>query len=286
MKSFKLIFLLLLSQLMTVLSFAQNQTGQLTILGEAGPSQLFKQVKAVRCDRLQKKCSQFYYINLNQTQKVEAGDYIVGFENSMYPGWVKVAAGQLVKLQLVKLKTPSEFSNQTKIRVFRDLDADIEKNKILFTQLHFGRPFFRLSQWSFGDLYLTKPGQLDITVRLNYDVCNRSQYTDPEVEEAKLVCQNATRARNSQNWRDMSPLFSFSGKDHMERELLKGQYVQNLVSEAGDRRQILMRRQLVSALIKGGDFVSVFPGKYRFLSDSSQGSSISQSAGPQTQNFD
>jgi len=286
MKSFKLIFLLLLSQLMTVLSFAQNQTGQLTILGEAGPSQLFKQVKAVRCDRLQKKCSQFYYINLNQTQKVEAGDYIVGFENSMYPGWVKVAAGQLVKLQLVKLKTPSEFSNQTKIRVFRDLDADIEKNKILFTQLHFGRPFFRLSQWSFGDLYLTKPGQLDITVRLNYDVCNRSQYTDPEVEEAKLVCQNATRARNSQNWRDMSPLFSFSGKDHMERELLKGQYLQNLVSEAGDRRQILMRRQLVSALIKGGDFVSVFPGKYRFLSDSSQGSSISQSAGPQTQNFD
>lgn len=283
MKSFKFICFL---QLIAALSFAQYQTGELRISGEAGPSQLFKQVKAVRCDRVQKKCSQFYYINLNQTQKVEAGDYIVGFENSLYPGWVKVAAGQVVNLQLVKLTTPSELSNQTKIRVFRDLDADIEKNKILFTQLHFGRPFFRLSQWSFGDLYLTKPGQLDITVRLNYDVCNRSQYTDPEVEEAKLICQNATRARNSQNWRDMSLLFSFSGKDHMERELLKGQYVQNLVSEAGDRRQILMRRQLVSALIKGGDFVSVFPGKYRFLSDSPGASSISQSAGSQSQNFD
>jgi hypothetical protein len=284
MKSFKILFLFFL--LCGHLSNAQSATGELEVKGEAGPSQLFQQVKAVRCDREFKKCSQFYFFNLNQSQKVEVGQYIVGFENSLYPGWVKVQAGQKTTLNLVKLATPSELSGQSRIRVFRDLDADIEKNKIYFTQLHFGRPFFRLSQWSFGDLYLTKPGMLDITVRLNYDVCNRSQYEDPEVEDAKVICENATRARNSQNWRNMSSLFQFSGKDHMQRSLLKGQYVQKLVSEAGDTRHILMRRQLVSGLIKGGDFVSVFPGRYRFLSDQPDASSISLSAGPQTQYFD
>lgn len=261
------------------------QTGEIEVLGEAGPSQLFKQIKAVRCDRETKKCSQFYFFNLNQSQKVESGQYIVGFENSLYPGWVTVDAGQKTTLNLVKLVTPSSLSSHSRIRVFRDLDTDIEKNKMFFTQLHFGRPFFRLSQWSFGDLYLTKPGMLDITVRLNYDVCNRSQYEDPEVEDAKVICESATRTKESQNWRNMSSLFQFGGKDHMGRPLQKGQYVQRLVSEAGDTRQILMRRQLVSGLIKGGDFVSVFPGRYRFLSDSSA-SSISLSAGSQTQYFD
>lgn len=263
--------------------FAQTK---LLVKGEAGPSQLFRQVKAIRCDRVAKKCTQFYYFNLNQPEKVEPGSYIVGFENSLYPGWVQVTTNQTTTLELVKVPVPASLASQARLRVFRDLDADIEKNKILFTQHHLGRPFFRLSQWSFGDLYLTKPGQLDITARLNYDVCNKSQYTDPEVEEAKLVCQNATKALQSQDWRNMSPLFQFSGKDHMERELQKGQYIQNLVSEAGDRRQILMRRQLVSALIKGTDFVSVFPGRYRFLSEVPHSSSFSVSVGPQTQNFD
>lgn len=275
-----LLSLLLLSNL----SWAQS--GELEVLGEAGPSQLFKQVKAVRCDREIKKCSQFYFFNLNQPQKLEPGQYIVGFENSLYPGWVTVQSNRKTSLSLVKLSTPRELAGKNRIRVFRDLDSDIEKNKIYFTQLHFGRPFFRLSQWNFGDLYLTKPGMLDITVRLNYDVCNRSQYEDPEVEDAKVICENATRARNSQNWRNMSSLFQFNGNDHMQRPLMKGQYVQKLVSEAGDTRHILMRRQLVSGLIKPGDFVSVFPGRYRFLSDAAGDSSISLSAGPQTQYFD
>lgn len=284
MKNFKVLVMLFI--FLGNLILAQAATGELEVLGEAGPSQLFKQVKAVRCDRELKKCSQFYFFNLNQVQKVEVGQYIVGFENSLYPGWVKVQAGQKTVLNLVKIVTPRELSGQNRIRVFRDLDTDIEKNKIYFTQLHFGRPFFRLSQWNFGDLYLTKSGMLDITVRLNYDVCNRSQYEDPEVEEAKLICESATRARNSQSWRNMSSLFQFGGKDHMQRSLQKGQYVQKLVSEAGDTRHILMRRQLVSGLIKSGDFVSVFPGRYRFLSDTSDSSSISLSAGPQTQYFD
>lgn len=284
MKNFK--FFVVIFNFLGNLILAQAATGELEVRGEAGPSQLFKQVKAVRCDRGLKKCSQFYFFNLNQTQKLEAGQYIVGFENSLYPGWVNVQAGQKNTLNLVKLAAPRELTGQNRIRVFRDLDTEIEKNKIYFTQLHFGRPFFRLSQWNFGDLYLTKPGMLDITVRLNFDVCNRSRYEDPEVEEAKLICENATRARSSQSWRNMSSLFQFSGEDHMKRPLQKGQYVQKLVSEAGDTRHILMRRQLVSGLIKSGDFVSVFPGRYRFLSDTSNSSSISLSAGPQTQHFD
>jgi hypothetical protein len=284
MKNFKQGLLSLFS--MISLAAQAQVTSQLMVKGEAGPSQLFRQVKAIHCDRAQKKCNQFYYFNLNQPEKVPAGHYIVGFENSLYPGWVVVNANQTTTLELVKVSVPSSLTGQSRLRVFRDLDADIEKNKILFTQHHLGRPFFRLSQWSFGDLYLTKPGQLDITARLNYDVCNKSQYADPEVEDAKLICQNATKALQSQDWRNMSPLFQFSGKDHMERELQKGQYIQNLVSEAGDRRQILMRRQLVSALIKGSDFVSVFPGRYRFLSEAPRASSLSVTVGPQTQNFD
>ena len=259
---------------------------KIIVKGEAGPSQLFRQVKAVHCDSETKVCKKIYYFNLNQAENVIPGRYILGFENSIYPGFVDVKAGLTTEIELFKVFPPSQLTNQNQVRIFRDLDADIEKNKIFFTQHHLGHPLFRLGQWSFGDLYLKKNGQIDITARLNYDVCNRSQFSDPEVEDAKLICQTATQALKSGDWRNMSPLFQFSGKDHMERELQKGQYIQNLVSEAGDRRQIVMRRQLVSAIIKGTDFVSVFPGRYRFLSDAPRASSISVTVGPQIQNFD
>lgn len=283
MKSSKIFILI---KLLFVIPALGQMTGQILVNGEAGPSQLFRQIKAVHCNPDSKKCSQVYYFNLNEPEKVMPGRYILGFENSIYPGWVEVRSGETTRIELVKVSPPSSLTSQSRVRVFRDFDADIEKNKILFTQAHLGRPLFRLSQWSFGDMYLSKPGQLDITARLNYDVCNRSRYTDPEVEEAKLICQAATLALKSNDWRNMSPLFQFSGRDHMERELQKGQYIQNLVSEAGDRRQIVMRRQLVSALIKGSDFVSVFPGRYRFLSDAPGSSSVSVTVGPQLQNFD
>ncbi|MFN8847490.1 MAG: hypothetical protein ACK5W9_11630 [Bdellovibrionales bacterium] len=271
---------------MVQLSCAFSFAAKIRVTGEAGPSQLLRQVKAVHCDSTTKVCKKIYYFNLNQAESVIPGRYILGFENSIYPGFVDVKEGQTAEVSLFKVSVPSQLTNQDQVRVFRDLDAEIEKNKIYFTQHHLGRPLFRLGQWNFGDLYLKKPGQMDITARLNYDVCNRSRYSDPEVEEAKLICQAATQALKSGDWRNMSPLFQFSGKDHMERELQKGQYIQNLVSEAGDRRQIVMRRMLVSAIIKGRDFVSVFPGRYRFLSDAPRSSSISVSVGPQTQNFD
>jgi hypothetical protein len=263
-----------------------SHASKILVKGEAGPSQLFRQVKAVHCDSQTKICKKIYFFNLNQAESVIPGRYIIGFENSIYPGFVDVKLGQKTEVELVKVYAPSQLTSQPQVRVFRDFDAEIEKNKIFFTQHHLGRSLFRLGQWGFGDLYLKKPGQMDITARLNYDICNRSQYSDPEVEDARLICQAATQALKSGDWRNMSPLFQFSGKDHMERELQKGQFIQNLVSEAGDRRQIVMRRMLVSAIIKGSDFVSVFPGRYRFLSEAPRSSSISVSVGSQLQNFD
>ncbi len=281
MKNFKILSFFII-QFICVAGLA----AKILVKGEAGPSQLLRQVKAVHCDPVSKVCKRVYYFNLNQAESVIPGRYILGFENSIYPGFLDVREGQTVEVSLIKVSVPSQLTQQAQVRVFRDLDADIEKNKIFFTQHHLGRPLFRLGQWGFGDLYLKKPGQMDITARLNYDVCNRSRYNDPEVEEAKLICQTATQALKSGDWRNMSALFQFSGKDHMERELQKGQHIQNLVSEAGDRRQIVMRRLLVSAIVKGSDFVSVFPGRYRFLSEAPRSSSISVTVGPQTQNFD
>lgn len=274
---------LLAAAFFTLTAGAQASMGTLTVRGEAGPSQIFRQVKAARCNGVVRTCSSVEYFDLNQAKRLAAGQYILGFENSIYPGWVVVRAGQNVVLDLVKLQVPSSLSKESQVRVFRDFDSEIERNKLFFVQFNMARPLFRLSQYNFGDLYLASPGMTDVTFRLNYDICNSFKTKNSENEEAVEICLAAAQAKG---WRDMSALFKFEGKDHMERNLPKGHYVQNLVSEAGDRRQILMRRQLVSAPIRGSDFVSVFPGEYRFLSDAKGSNSQSVIAGPLNEKFD
>lgn len=262
---------------------AQSSQGTLVVRGEAGPSQIFRQVKAARCNLKTRSCSNVEYFDLNQVRNLSVGSYILGFENSIYPGWVHIRAGQTTTLDLVKLSVPSSLSSETQVRVFRDFESQIEKDKLFFVQFYMARPLFRLSQYNFGDLYLASPGMPDVTLRLNYDICNSFKTKNSENEEAVEICLTAA---NAQSWRDMSGLFKFNGRDHMNRDLVRGQYIQNLVSEAGDRRQILMRRQLVSAPMKGSDFVSVFPGQYRFASERKGGPAQSVQAGAQEQNFD
>ncbi len=262
---------------------AATSMGTLTVRGEAGPSQIFRQVKAARCNGMIRSCTSIEYFDLNQAKSLESGQYILGFENSIYPGWIVIRAGQNVVIDLVKLSVPTSLNKEIRLRVFRDFDSDIEKNKLFFLQFYMARPLFRLSQYQFGDLYLASAGMTDVTFRLNYDICNTFKMKNSENEEAVEICLAAAQAKD---WRDMSALFKFEGKDHMERDLLKGHFVQNLVSEAGDRRQILMRRQLVSAPMRGSDFVSVFPGQYRFLSDSKGATSQSVSTGQIIEKFD
>lgn len=292
MKNFKLSYLNLSLKfaiayyLMTFSAWAQSDVGTLVVRGQAGPSQIFSQVKVARCDMTgtTRQCDWGKYLNLNQSEQLPVGSYIVGFENSIYPGWVHITRGSQVSLDLVKLTVPTSVNRGSKkVRVFRDFDADIERKKLYFVQYYMSRPLFRLSQYGFGDLYLASPGQLDVTLRLNYDTCNKLNLKDPDIEDALEICVAAMETRG---WRDMSVFFKFSGRDHMERELQKGQFLQNLVSEAGDRRQIVMRRHLVSAPMKVTDFVSVFPGQYRFLSEEPGASSVSVTAGPIFEKFD
>lgn len=280
-----LTFFLILSAMLLVMSQAKAQqlVGTLVVRGVAGPSQLFPQVKAARCDLQARRCDFVTYLNLNQPTKLPTGSYILGFENSIYPGWVHISNGQNIELNLVKLSVPTSLSRDYKVRVFRDFDSEIEKKKLFFVQYYMSRPLFRLAQYNFGDLYLASAGMLDVTLRLNHDTCNQVKPRDPDVEDAVEIC---LAAMNVKNWRDMSVFFKFSGRDHMEREIQKGQFLQNLVSEAGDRRQIVMRRHLISAPFKATDFVSVFPGQYRFLSEKPGASSVSEVAGPLVEKFD
>lgn len=266
-------------------AWASAGGGTLVVRGQAGPSQLFPQVKVARCENLNgvRNCDWVKYLKLNQPESLPAGSYIVGFENSIYPGWVHVSPGAQVALDLVKLAVPTSIKRDAKVRVFRDFDSEVEKKKLFFIQYYMSRPLFRLSQYSFGDLYLASPGMLDVTLRLNYDSCNKLNLKHPDIEDALEICLTAM---NATGWRDMSPLFKFSGRDHMEREIQKGQFLQNLVSEAGDRRQIVMRRHLVSAPMKATDFISVFPGQYRFLPESRGANSYSVTAGPIVEKFD
>jgi hypothetical protein len=262
---------------------ADASFGTLTVRGEAGPSQIFRQVKAARCSGIIRSCSNVEYFDLNTPKTLIPGQYILGFENSIYPGWVVIRAGENLSLDLIKIQAPANLTKEAKLRVFRDYDSEVERKKLFFVQFYMARPLFRLAQYDFGDLYLASPGMTDVTLRLNYDICNSFKNKNSENEEAVEICLAAAQAKG---WRDMSVLYKFQGKDHMERELQKGHYLQNLVSEAGDRRQILMRRQLVSAPIRGTDFVSVFPGQYRFLSDTKSAVSQSVQAGPIFEKFD
>lgn len=267
MNHFKLFSIILFTGLISVAAFA----GQIIIRGEAGPMQLSAKVKAIKCDPTARgNCTPAVYINLNTITEIPDGSYIVGFENSLYPGWVQVQSYQTTELNLEKLYVPNHLSKGIDIKVFRDLSTEIEQRKILFQTFYLGRHFFRLSEYSFGDYYLTFDNSFDQVQMITNETCKRLDSYADHGPEAEMICDVYN---NAKDLNELSQIFIFNKNNSYS-------YSEYWITTPGDRTRIDHKKFLVSAPIHSTDFVSVFPGAYRM-----KAANITNSVQVKTSNF-
>lgn len=255
-------------------SAAQANSGALLVTGEAGPYQIFKKVKAIRCDSKQRGvCDAAVFFDLNKSQVVPAGTYILGFENSIYPGWVYVEPGQTTSVALEKVAVPNGVRGE-KIKVYRDFTTLTEQRKIYFTMFSMNRHFFRLDKNNFGDLYLTGSWERDFVQRFTYETCPRLHLYPEATASATTVCKAWNTAKRMTDLRD---LYDF-GADATFKEMW--------VTFPGDVIAVKHPRYLVSTPMTQTDFVSVFPGVYRFLGEGRNAVSVQVRVGGASESYE
>jgi hypothetical protein len=226
--------------------------------------QAFKKVKAMRCSRTQRSaCDDPIYLNLNQATDVPAGAYILGFENSIYPGWVDVQDGTLNQVDLKKISPTVRGQN---IKAYRDMSASLEQGKVLWSVFAAGRHFFREEKDNFGDFYLTDAWERDYVQRINYDACAQLKLYPDAQSSAKTACATWTNAKNSGA---LASLFNFDSKD--------GTFTQLWVTYPGDAIPTKHFKYLVAVPMPDSAFIYVFPGVYKFQNEKGQTASVTVS---------
>jgi hypothetical protein len=247
----------------TATAFAQSM-GSLRVEGERGKFQLFAKVKAQRCStETRGQCDPAVFFELNETKGVPAGSYLLGFENTIYPELVEVRSGETRAITLEKLTVPSGVKGDY-IRVYRDFSSLVEQKKIYLTMFYKNRHFFRLDKENFGDLYLTGSWDRDFVQRFTYEMCPVMMgWKDEDKAAASPVALSVCRAWTSASKpQDLRELFNFAED---------GTFEEMWVTTPGDAIPMKHPRYLVSAPIGESDFVSVFPGSYRFQGETSKG---------------
>lgn len=256
---------------MLIAGWAQAQSlGALQVNGQPGKYQIFQKVKAVRCTGQRGACDNPVFFDLNKAKEVPAGTYLVGFENSIYPEPVQVEAGRTQTLTLERVSVPSSVRGD-RIRVFRDFSSLVEQRKIYLTVLMMNRHFFRLDKDNFGDLYLTGSWDRDFVQRFSYDTCSRMSYYPEAPAAAKSICKSWSEAKKSD---DLRELFEFADD---------GTFQEMWVTFPGDISKVKHPRYLVSTPMSQADFVSVFPGTYKFQAEGKGKPAVSVKVGNVTQ---
>lgn len=259
---------------------ATSTTGSLTVAGQAGPMQYSNQVIAQKCEvpeasmnaktamrKLVKKCDTPVKFSLNTIQNLESGNYIVGFENTIYPGFVQIAAGSNVQIQLQKITIPSNLAKEKNLRIFRDTGSLVEQKKIYFQQYFSGQNLFRETIRSYGDLSIAGLGEADVAASTSYSYCAENNLNTLVLakdirEHALYVCETLNSA---QDMMDMADLYRFQ---------TNGTFQEAAVDYPGDIFPKRYLRHLVSAPVKSTDFVSVMPGHYRIATESGKVSEL------------
>lgn len=243
-------------------SWAQAQSmGFMTVNGQAAPSQVFKKVKVAQCVQGQSgSCGKPVFFDLGVRQELPAGTYLVGFENSLYPGLVTVQSGQTTVLNLERLDVPAIKGDR--VVVYRNLYSKVEQDKFLESFFYGKKSFFRLEKSNFGDLYLTGAWEKDAIQRLSYEGCparlsekGKNELPDADRKRILEVDYLCNLVRDATAPADLAALFDFSNDKN-------GRIVQNWVSAPGIAMDITHDRYLVATPTRPGSYVMVFPGSY------------------------
>lgn len=242
---------------------ANERMGVIQVLGKAGEYQVFKKVKAVRCDTTTRgACDVAVSFDLNVQTNLPEGNYLLSFENSMYPGFVQVRANAPVVVQLQTVAaipavkgSNGKNSSQTFI-VYRDFTQQIEQQKLLWEMFYLKRHMNRLEKDNYGALYLADAWSQDFVQRFNFDACSKLNTFAEPTSQAKEICSTWNNARSPN---DLYPLF-FDAKTGNLKEMW--------VTAPGDVLSFEHPRHLISAPIKGAGTVQAFEGAYKTLQTS------------------
>lgn len=264
-------------QIVLTSSSVNSGKAVLKISGQAHSSQIYQQVKAISCQEpsrdknnlLQPQCSAPIYFSLNQEQELAPGNYIIGFSNTIYPGFVSLSAGQRKEISLSQIPIISS-SKDREIRIYRNFTSLIEQKKIYFTLYYLSSHFFKLAQYNFGDYYLTQTKSSNVFSAFDQRSCSRMDPDSRWSDFAKLLCNTYLTA---QSMMDLSDFFSFETNDKY-----LGQFQEAFIWSPGDIFSVRYMKHLVSLpldpstmSIASGDSLAVFPGSYTFQSIDNKG---------------
>lgn len=255
-------------------SIKSATSGNLQVVGELGPSQYIGYAVAMKCDeplaainsktgmrRLDRQCASPVKVDLNKIKNLASGRYIVGFENTLYPGFVEVRQGETTTLRLQKITVPSSLAKESNARVYRDMGSLVEQKKIYFEEFYAGRSLFRQTIRSYGDFSLASQGEIDMVASQSYSYCSETNLNTITLvkdirEQALFVCESYNQARSMM---DLADLYRFNSN---------GTYQEAAVDYPGDVIPKRYLRLLVGAPFKTNEFVSVMPGVYRVTGNS------------------
>lgn len=260
-------------------------TTGLKVIGQAGNTQQFADVVAIRCDEpvfgrherskmrtMSRRCDAPVRFALNRNQTLAAGKYLVAFENSLFPGFVDVIENQITLIQLQKITVPKNLAQQRNIKVYRDLTSLVEQKKIYFEKFYFGKNIFRQTVRKFGDFYLAGSTDIDAAPQATFSYCAENPIDKLRLvtdirEHAKYVCESFNQA---QTFMDYADLFRFG---------TNGTAQEAVADYPGDIIPKRHFRYLVATPMKATDFVSVMPGVYRLSADTSRSDARATTSG-------
>lgn len=237
--------------------------GTFVLRGNPSPAQRFNRGKLIRCNVRTLAGGQFAaernscdllnpsYVPLSaggvdNPTAVAPGFYILGFENSVYPGFLQIKAGQTTAVDLQTVAIPAGGT----VKVYRDLTTLTEQFKMYLTSFVLADSVFKLAEYPFGDLYIKTFGMRDGTTKRNYKFCEQAKL--PELtKKGDRVC----KAWNSGTFMMMTELFDFAAD---------GSFTQWEVMKPGKPYGYKTARLLVAKATTSADasFVNVLPGAY------------------------
>lgn len=260
-----------------------TRMGYLGIRGQETESQPFKTVKAYRCPyestysyyggtekkfnpAMRGKCKLKGYLDLNKAYPMEEGLYILGYENSVNPGFVEVTAGQQTVIDLQPIEVPN-LGGAASIVVVRDLSMLVEQKKQMFQLYALGGNMVRISEYPFG-AYLGTTGR-NLSGLQNYSAC-KEFYLGSEgsiQNHAQRIC---AAAKSAQSLYDLAVIFEFEttrvrvgDSTPADSSVIQEQYW--VSANPGDVIEFRYPRLAISSPVKPGDVVWAFPGSYAFV---------------------
>lgn len=239
----------------------------LRVSGQPHASQIFQQVKAMACAEptkssqqlLQTHCQKPIYFNLNTDQAIPAGDYILGFSDTVYPGFVHLNPGDQREIKLENIPLPAAGADDT-VRAFINFGSVMEQRKVYFSVYYTAEHFFKLAEYSFDDLFLTTVNGKNIFSPFDQRSCTRIQSDSGASDFAKILCDDYRKANSMM---DLADFFLFETKAAFD-----GQYQEAFIWFPGDIFSVRYKRNLIALPLNGaaiapGDSLAVFPGSYK-----------------------